>query len=203
MALKKYDYESLSKMKVVELRRVLGRQNIIARSRIKGITGAGYEAELQPVPVRGLRKQQLIQQILLTNKFITGKKGSKTALRKADREAVKALRKQGYTFVNRSNVKKFKAFMDMIRASIPNVVINKYSAAAAAAAFQASEKAKIPPEKLKSLFNDYVFKANEQALTGLSKVAPIEAALNELENEAKRRTKERKNAARREKRKKK
>lgn len=192
--MKKWNVTELETMKVVDLRRVLGQQNKLVRAREKTMQREQYESRLKDfvgpqgvVPVRGLKKQELILQILGTNKFITSKQGSVSQIRDSERKALKTLHDKGYDFINHGNIKDFGRFMDDVRERHGKL---KFDSETAINIYKKAEKRGIDADGLNDVFGRFMdsekhLKDLEQALDGVkayrtSNIAKIQRTLEFL-----------------------
>ena len=139
------------------------------------------------VPVHGLKKQELILQILGTNKFIMSKQGSASQIRDSERKALKTLHHKGYDFINHGNIKDFGSFMDDVRERHGKL---KFDSETAISIYEKAEKRGIDADGLNDVFGQFMdsekhLKDLEQALDGVkayrtSNIAKIQRALDFL-----------------------
>lgn len=144
-------------MTVKELRKELGRLNVAARKAVETKSKAGYKTKkLDIKPVRGLKKEELVQQVVNLNYWLRSDESKVSRLQEAEKKRIDTLNKrfgnEGLVF-GKATARHFGDFMEYVKDRSPK---KGFASEAAVRLFDLAERKGISMDTLKSVYGKYM-----------------------------------------------
>ena len=141
-----------------EVRKEYTRLRDIAQKRLKRLAAAGYETtdvykkNVKHYPkLKAIRTEsELAQRLSDLSRFVGSTQSTVKGLKEREKKVLKTLKKNGYKYVNESNLSDFGEFMEYYRDAMYDL---EYDSGDAADLYTVVEKNKLDPEKVKEDFD--------------------------------------------------
>lgn len=141
-----------------EVRKEYTRLRDIAQKRLKRLAAAGYEStdvykkNVKHYPkLKAIKTEsELAQRLSDLSRFVGSTQSTVKGLKEREKKVLKTLKKNGYKYINESNLSDFGEFMEYYRDAMYDL---EYDSGDAADLYTVVEKNKLDPEKVKEDFD--------------------------------------------------
>lgn len=149
-----------------EVRKEYTRLRDISQKRLKRLAAAGYEnTDVYKKNVKHYPKlkaiktdSELAQRLSDLSRFVGSTQSTVRGLKEREKKVLKTLKKNGYKYVNESNLSDFGEFMEYYRDAMYDL---EYDSGDAADLYTVVEKNKLDPEKVKEDFDFWLENVDE------------------------------------------
>lgn len=149
-----------------EVRKEYTRLRDISQKRLKRLSAAGYEnTDVYKKNVKHYPKlkaiktdSELAQRLSDLSRFVGSTQSTVRGLKEREKKVLKTLKKNGYKYVNESNLSDFGEFMEYYRDAMYDL---EYDSGDAADLYTVVEKNKLDPEKVKEDFDFWLENIDE------------------------------------------
>lgn len=141
-----------------EVRKEYTRLRDISQKRLKRLAAAGYtdteaykkNVKHYPKLANIKSKSELAQRLSDLSRFVGSTQSTVRGLKEREKKVLKTLKKNGYKYINESNLSDFGEFMEYYRDAMYDM---EYDSGDAADLYTVVEKNKLDPEKIKEDFD--------------------------------------------------
>ena len=149
-----------------EVRKEYTRLRDISQKRLKRLSAAGYEnTDVYKKNVKHYPKlkaiktdSELAQRLSDLSRFVGSTQSTVRGLKEREKKVLKTLKKNGYKYINESNLSDFGEFMEYYRDAMYDL---EYDSGDAADLYTVVEKNKLDPEKVKEDFDFWLENIDE------------------------------------------
>ena len=170
-----------AKLGEAAMRKEYSRLRSIARKRLERMSRseftdtAAYQLNKSHYPqlakIHG--SQELSERLSDLQRFLSAEGSSVTGQRRIQQRRVEALQSHGFDFVNKSNLREFGEFMEMLRSLYPGKPSDVVNLESDYGAYRVLRNAAYTPEQTKRLFERYLEKTRPDSLYLMEGVRPI------------------------------